>query len=44
MTDIVTPPTIDALPPAPQPTDTPAEFDGKAFALLRRNDETSFGK
>lgn len=34
MTDIVTPPTIDALPPAPQPTDTPAEFDSKAFASL----------
>ena len=34
MTDIVTPPTIDALPPAPQPADTPAEFDSKAFALL----------
>ena len=34
MTDIVTPPTIDALPPAPQPADTPSEFDGKAFALL----------
>ena len=34
MTDIVTPPTIDALPPAPQPTDTPSEFDSKAFALL----------
>ena len=34
MTDIVTPPTINALPPAPQPADTPSEFDGKAFALL----------
>lgn len=34
MTDIVSPPTINALPPAPQPADTPAEFDGKAFALL----------
>lgn len=34
MTDIVTPPTIDALPPAPQPADTPSEFDSKAFALL----------
>lgn len=34
MTDIVAPPTIDALPPAPQPADTPSEFDSKAFALL----------
>lgn len=34
MTDIVSPPTINALPPAPQPADTPAEFDSKAFALL----------
>ena len=34
MTNIVTPPTIDALPPAPQPADTPSEFDSKAFALL----------
>ncbi len=34
MTDIVTPPTINTLPPAPQPTDTPSEFDSKAFALL----------
>ena len=34
MTDIITPPTIDALPPAPQPTNTPSEFDSKAFALL----------
>ena len=34
MTDIVTPPTINALPPAPQPADTPSEFDSKAFALL----------
>ncbi|MPT05739.1 MAG: hypothetical protein E2582_16190 [Delftia sp.] len=34
MTDIVTPPTISALPPAPQPTDTPTEFDAKAFAMV----------
>lgn len=34
MTDIVIPTPIDALPPAPLPTDTPAEFDGKSFALL----------
>ena len=34
MTDIVSPPTIAALPPAPQPADTPSEFDSKAFALL----------
>lgn len=32
MTDIVTPTPIDALPPAPQPTDTPEQFDAKAFA------------
>lgn len=35
MTDIVTPPTIDALPPPPQPTDTPAEFDAKSYATLQ---------
>ena len=34
MTDVVIPPTIDALPPAPLPSDSPAEFDAKAFALL----------
>lgn len=34
MTDIVTPIPIDALPPAPLPTDTPAEFDVKSFALM----------
>jgi hypothetical protein len=34
MTDIVTPTPIDALPPAPRPTDTPAEFDARSFALL----------
>ena len=34
MTDIVIPPTIDALPPAPLPSDSPSEFDAKAFALL----------
>lgn len=32
MTDIVIPTPIDALPPAPQPTDTPEQFDAKAFA------------
>lgn len=32
MTDIVTPPTIDAMPAAPQPTDTPEAFSAKAFA------------
>ena len=34
MTDIIAPPTISAFPPAPQPTDTPAEFDAKAFAKV----------
>ena len=34
MTDIVIPPAIDALPPAPSPTDTPSDFDSKAFAHL----------
>ncbi|MFN7155087.1 MAG: pyocin knob domain-containing protein [Acidovorax sp.] len=34
MTDIVIPDTIDALPAAPQPSDTPVDFDSKAFALL----------
>lgn len=34
MTDIVTPPTISALPPAPLATDTPTEFDAKAFAMV----------
>lgn len=34
MTDIIAPPTISAFPPAPQPTDTPAEFDVKAFAKV----------
>lgn len=34
MTDIVSPPTISALPAAPQPADTPGAFDSKAFALL----------
>lgn len=34
MTDIVTPPTISSLPAAPQPTDTPAAFNTKSFALL----------
>ncbi|WP_156957824.1 pyocin knob domain-containing protein [Paracidovorax oryzae] len=31
MTDIVSPPTIDAMPPAPQPTDTREQFNQKAF-------------
>lgn len=35
MTAIVTPPEIDALPPAPQPTDTPEEFDAKSYASLQ---------
>ena len=34
MTDIVSPTPIDALSPAPVPTDTEAAFDSKAFALL----------
>ncbi|MBS0227661.1 MAG: hypothetical protein JSS23_03080 [Proteobacteria bacterium] len=34
MTDIVVPTAISALPPAPQPNDTPAQFDSKAFASL----------
>ncbi len=34
MTDIVSPPTIDPLPPAPLPTDTPAEFNSKGFATV----------
>lgn len=34
MTDIIAPPTISAFPPAPQPTDTPTEFDTKAFAKV----------
>lgn len=35
MTDIVTPPEIDALPPPPQPTDTPEVFDAKSYASLQ---------
>lgn len=35
MTDIVAPPTIDALPHGPRPTDTPAEFDSKGFATIQ---------
>lgn len=35
MTDIVAPPTINALPPGPRPTDTPAEFDAKGFATIQ---------
>lgn len=34
MTDIIAPPTISAFPPAPQPTDTPTDFDAKAFAKV----------
>ncbi|KQP43905.1 tail fiber protein [Pseudorhodoferax sp. Leaf274] len=34
MTDIVTPPTIAAMPPAPQLTDTQADFNSKAFATV----------
>lgn len=34
MTDIIAPPTISEFPPAPQPTDTPAVFDVKAFAKV----------
>jgi len=34
MTEIVAPTPIDALPAAPQPTDTPAEFNTKSFALV----------
>lgn len=34
MTNPVSPTPIDALPAAPQPSDTPAVFDSKAFALL----------
>ncbi|OJW83806.1 MAG: hypothetical protein BGO66_17575 [Alicycliphilus sp. 69-12] len=38
MTNIVTPPTIDPMSPAPLPTDTPSEFDAKAFARLQSED------
>lgn len=34
MTDIVVPTTIDPLPPPPLPSDTPAQFDARAFASL----------
>ena len=34
MTDIVVPTTIDPLPPPPMPSDTPAQFDARAFASL----------
>lgn len=34
MTDIVSPPAIEALPPEPLPTDTPAEFNTKSFNLV----------
>lgn len=34
MTDIVTPTPIDALPPAPSPGDTPAEFNAKSFPFV----------
>lgn len=35
MTAIVSPPTIDSLPTPPQPTDTPEDFDTKAYASLQ---------
>ncbi|WCM88852.1 hypothetical protein [Acidovorax sp. NCPPB 3576] len=34
MTAIVSPPIIDVLPPAPLPTDTPADFNAKGFATV----------
>jgi microcystin-dependent protein len=34
VTDIVVPPTIQAMPPAPQPTDPEAVFDSKGFATV----------
>lgn len=34
MTDIVQPTPIDNLPPAPEPTDTPAQFNAKGFATV----------
>ncbi len=34
MTNITSPPVIDALPPAPLPTDTPADFNAKGFATV----------
>ncbi|ABM32369.1 hypothetical protein QRO08_15755 [Paracidovorax citrulli] len=34
MTNITSPPAIDALPPAPLPTDTPADFNSKGFATV----------
>lgn len=34
MTAIVSPPAVDALPPAPLPTDTPADFNAKGFATV----------
>lgn len=34
MTDIVDPPPIDPLPPAPLPTDTEEQHDAKAYALI----------
>jgi len=38
MTNPIAPPTIDPMAPAPLPTDTPAEFDSKAFARLQSED------
>ncbi len=35
MTDIVTPPTIPAMPPAPLLTDTQADFNSKAFSTVQ---------
>lgn len=39
MTDIVTPPAIDALPPAPLPTDAPEAFNSKSFATLAAQED-----
>ncbi len=35
MTLPIVPPTVNALPPAPLPTDTPLDFDTKAFASVQ---------
>lgn len=34
MTDIVEPPLIDELPEAPQPSDSPEEFEAKSYAMV----------
>ena len=39
MTDIVTTPAIDALPPAPSPTDAPEAFNSKSFATLAAQED-----